>query len=98
MTAPTIVRPTDAVMAELLADVKAKQVQNHHRRAGLDVAYLAAWVRSGSARWYITAAGRLELARLTGATCQVCGAVSLDPECTRCAVDEETVWKRRSDV
>ncbi len=98
MTAPTVVRPTDAVMADLLADVRAKQVQNHHRRPGLDVAWLEAWVRSGPARWHLTAAGRQELARLTGAACQICGAVSLDPECARCAVGEETAWKRRQDI
>jgi len=97
VTAPALARPTGEVMAALLADVKAKQVQDHHQRAGLDVAYFEAWIRQGPRRWQITAAGRTELARLTGQACKVCGDPSLTPECTRCAVAEETAWKRRSD-
>lgn len=98
MTAPALTRPTDEVMAALLADVKAKQVQEHHRRDGLDVAYFEAWIRQGPRRWQITAAGRTELARLTGKQCQVCGQPSLSPECTKCGIAEETAWKRHSDV
>ena len=98
MTAPALPRVSDADMAATLTEVLAKQVQHHHNPPGLDGAYLNGWVRMATGRWQITAAGRTELARLTGACCHICGGPSLDPECTKCAVGEEVAWKRRQDI